>query len=190
MSAEKRERCGLSRYRATTTLDGGIDPGDSALFDFFITACEAVFGPLEGYITRDEKTMRWGINSPSKVVAWLRTDEGKTDLRIDARMFKFWYFTIHIFIYLIVWNLFGFVMHFLGVLRIDPLVVPNLFLILSALRFGSIGACMMIVHLIFRSRRKRAVYHRGTSQSGLHYSHVHKKVLKWENYIYDTAFNN
>lgn len=156
MSARTKESNGLSRFRATATLDREVDTGNPTLFDFFVTACEAVFGQMGGYVIRDEDSLKWQLSTAAKMAVRLSSGEGKTDIHVDARMFKFWYFATHILFYIIFWNLFAIVMRFLGVGRIDPLVVPGLFLLVSAIRFGSIGICLLILHLIFRSSRKRA----------------------------------
>ncbi len=148
MNAKTKERHGLFRFRGTATLDREVDVGDTPLFGFFVTACEAVFGQLGGYITRDEDNVKWRIGHPAKMVAWITPGNGRTDIRVDARMFKFWYVLTLVFFYLIFWNIFGVVMRYLGVIFIDPFVEPGRFLIVSAIRFGSIGICVLILHLI------------------------------------------
>jgi hypothetical protein len=157
MNTRLREKIGLTRYRAFATLERGIDFQDPALLGFFTTACEAVFGLMEGSNLHYEESIRWRTNSPAKVDIRLQSDEEKTHLRIDARMFKFWHFIIYIFIFAIVWSIFGNVMYALGFRLIDPLVTPELFVLVSAARFGSIGVCILIVDLILGIRRKRAI---------------------------------
>jgi len=156
MNARIRERNKLSRFHATATLDREADIGNPALLDFFVSACEAVFGQMDGSISRDGDSLKWGLNTAAKMTVRIRPGQGETNIHIDAQMFKFWYFTIHVLLYVVLWNIFAMVMYFLGVGLIDPLVVPGLFMLFSALRFGSIGLCLLILHLILRSRRKRA----------------------------------
>ncbi len=161
MNTSIPEKCSLSRYKATAALDVEGGPDNVALFGFFITACESVFGLTDASVNRGRKAMKWQINSSSWIDVRLVFVDGKTNFRVDARMFKFWYFAVPIVVYVLSWNLFGLVMHSLGVGLIDPLVTPESFILFSALRFGSVGLCVLIVHLFLRSGRKKA-FHEAT----------------------------